>query len=356
MSRRALFLLLAALAVLGVLAVLSGGPEPDRDAARGAPLLEGLAAALNDIHEVRLTSAGNTVVATLRREDGRWQVVERDHYPADVGRLRSLLLQLAEARLIEEKTADPAFYDRLAVSDVAGPDARGMQVDLRAGERRWRVILGDPGPAGGDTRYARRAGEATSWLVGGQLDPGRDTGTWLDQTVLDIEPGRIHAVTLTHPGQRPLRLARASREVTDFTVADIPTGRSLRYATIANGIGAVPAALTLEDVQPRDSLPADPGKPIVARFETFDGLVVEFSGWPVADGVRFTVLASVDDALARRHAPDGGAEASPAPGEAAAAEAARINERVAGWVYTLPAWKTEQLTRRMADLLEPAGK
>ena len=48
-----------------------------------------------------------------------WTVAERDNYPADTGRLRKLLLELAEARLLEEKTSNPELYDRLKVEDIA---------------------------------------------------------------------------------------------------------------------------------------------------------------------------------------------------------------------------------------------
>jgi hypothetical protein len=37
------------------------------------------------------------------------------------------------------------------------------------------------------------------------------------------------------------------------------------------------------------------------------------------------------------------------------AEAAAINARLGGWIYTLPGYKTEQFTRRLQDLLAPAG-
>ena len=38
----------------------------------------------------------------------------------------------------------------------------------------------------------------------------------------------------------------------------------------------------------------------------------------------------------------------------AANEAAALNARLGGWVYTLPSYKTEQLTRRLNELLAPA--
>jgi len=102
---------------------------------------------------------------------------------------------------------------------------------------------------------------------------------------------------------------------------------------VTNSIAVALADLKMEDVQARDALGASPGKPVVARFVTTDGLTVETSAWTVADGTRVTFLASGEG--------DAGKEAE------------AINARLGGWVYTLPSYKTEQLTRKLADLLAP---
>jgi len=119
----------------------------------------------------------------------------------------------------------------------------------------------------------------------------------------------------------------------DFRVAGIPAGRELSYPGVANGVASALADLQLEDVQTRDALGADPGKPVVARFVTTNGLVVEASAWRLPDGTRVTFSASGE-------------------GEAEK-EAADLNARLGGWVYTLPSYKTEQLTRRLQELLAP---
>lgn len=119
----------------------------------------------------------------------------------------------------------------------------------------------------------------------------------------------------------------------DFEVEGLPTGRELSYPGATNSIAVALADLQLEDVQTREALGSSPGKPVVARFVTTDGLVVEASTWQLADGTRITFLASGE-------------------GEAGK-EADALNARLGGWVYTLPTYKTEQFTRRLKDLLAP---
>ncbi len=128
-----------------------------------------------------------------------------------------------------------------------------------------------------------------------------------------------------------------------------------------------------------------PDKPVQVEYRTFDGLIVRVIGAKRGDDAWVSFAASVDaDQVAQNQAaasqqahrppptrptpkkPDadksgGGAGAADAakPAEPAAAdptaEAQRINAHVMAWRYKLANFQYEQMTRRMADLLKPAG-
>jgi hypothetical protein len=334
-NRRALVVLLGLLAALGIVVAigsLTGRGQAPQDEA----FMPELKAALGDLTSVVVTGPGNRPIATINRDGDRWVVAESGNYPADVGRLRQVLQALADARRLEEKTSSPDLYDRLGVTDPGTAGSRSLQLDFKGGKPVPGVIIGDTSVGGSDQAYMRRVGEATSWLVSGKYDIGRTTAQWLDRVIIDLPANRIKAVTITHPGLEVLRLTKADEAATDFTVQGVPAGRQLSFEGVANGTGGALSALELEDVAGRDVLGDNPPKPVVARFEAFSGLVVEVSAWRLADGTRFTFQAS---------APPGNAEAQ--------AEADALNARTGGWVYTLPSFKAELLTKRMADLLRP---
>ncbi len=341
MNRRTLALLFAALAILAVVAavVLRGTQTGSRD--QGL-LFPGLKEQLNGIQRIVVTGSANTPIATLERGAENWTVVERSNYAADVGRIRRNLLALAEARIVEEKTSNPDFYDRLGVQDMSAATAKGMLLTLTSSEKPISVIIGQAPSGSTNQTYARRAGEPMSWLVTGQFDLGKTGGEWLDRSLTDIPAGRIQSVTITHPGLETLRISRdpkteksaASEGMVEFLVADVPTGRELSYPGVANGVAGVLAELQLDDAQTREVLGANPGKPVVARFVTTDGLSVETSAWRLPDGTRFTFIASGDGDAAK--------------------EADAVNARLGGWVYTVPSYKAEQLTRRLEELLAPS--
>ncbi|GIK36058.1 MAG: hypothetical protein AMXMBFR45_03500 [Gammaproteobacteria bacterium] len=365
MKSRTLVILLATLAVLVALAIaVSLSQQPGR--ATGALLYPGLTEQLNTVDSVVLRTGGNKVVATLERGKAGWTVRERDGYPADLGRLRKNLIALAEATITEEKTSNPEFYDRLRVDDIEKDSAAGLRMDLgSAGKPVASVIIGSTAVAGADSAYARRAGEAQSWLVRGAFDLPRETAGWLDKTITNIPASRIAAVTITHPDGSRLKIDKHRAGEADFRVEGIPAGRELSFPGAGNSIGSALADLSLDGVEPAAGFAPGAVKPTVARFETFDGLVVEVSSWQLPAGNRLRLSARADAALAAAHAPPPGTAPEAGPAADALASAARkdfasvqaeadaLNARLGAWVYTVPAYKAEQLSHHLDDLLAP---
>ena len=350
MSARNLFVLVCAAAGLGLLAMLFSTMD-DNGSTSGDLMLPELAAGLNDVDRVVVTGPGNEAVATLERTDGRWRLADNG-YAADVGRLRKNLIALSEARIVETKTANPEFYDRLGVVDISDASATGVEIQLAAGGQSLaRVLVGDTGLGAGSGAYLRVDGDAQSYLVEADLDPGPARSDWLDRDVIDIPSSDIRRVTITQVDGEVLALEKSSPDATEFQVLDIPAGRELSFPGVANSIGAVLARLQLEDVQPAGEF-TPPAPPIVARFETFDGLVVEVQTFRVQDEWRVTFSASAVAA----ETPAADADETTGSNQDAAGQAAAINARTAGWLYTLPGFKTDQLIKRLEDLLAAPGE
>ena len=371
MNSRNLVLLLAALAVLAGLAVAVSVSEKPAQS-NGGLLFPELKAQLNDIDKIVVRTAGNKTIATLERRKDGWVVAEKDGYPADVGRIRKNLIALAEATLLEEKTSNPELYNRLKLEDIEKDSAGGVELDLSAGEKNTGVIIGQTGVGGGERAYVRRVGEPTSWLVSGAFETPREPAEWLDRTVTNIAAKRVQAATVTHPDGTVLHVEKAAPEAPEFTVHGIPAGRELSFPGAGSQVGAALYDLTFDSVEPAAGFAPGDVKPTVAKFETFDGLVVEARAFQMPAGLRLRFSASADPALAERFAPK---PAAPTDAKAAAdavktaesgekpksmeevkAEADALTARLGNWVYALPDFKAEQFTRKIEDLLAPKKK
>ncbi|MCC7257285.1 MAG: DUF4340 domain-containing protein [Gammaproteobacteria bacterium] len=367
MNSRTLVTLLAVLATLAALAIaVSMSQQPAGPA--GDALVAGLKDQLNDVTRIVVKAGGDRTVATLERREGGWVVLERDAYPADVGRIRRNLIALAEATLLEEKTSNPEFHDRLKVEDIEKEGAGGLRLDIGIGEQVTGVIIGATGVGGGERAYARRPGEATSWLVGGDFDLPQDTGDWLDKLIVDLPAARVQAVTVTQPDGAVLRIEKAGPEAGEFQVRGVPAGRELSFPGVGNAIGSALAGLELDGVEPAAGFAPGDVQPVTARFETFDGLVVEAQAYRLPTGLKLRLAATADAALAERFAAVGATQAPAGESadkaanngtattprksvEAVQAEAQALQARLAGWVYSVPGYKSEQLSKRMEDLL-----
>jgi len=380
MSRNALIALAVAIVVLGALAFF-GQRGGSAALTAGGPILPGLQAALNDVAEIKITKAGGETVATIQKHADGWTVAEKGGYAADVAKLRQNLRALAEAKILETKTANPAFYDKLGVQDVASDKATGLAVAITVpGKDFGTLILGDA--KGSKQRYARRANEAQSYLIDRDPSFPKTAAQWLDPVILDVRGDRVREVTIKHPDGEVVTISKLNPNEMNFDVALIPRGRELLYPGVANVIGNSLRELNLEDVEKADN--TTPDKPVQVEFRTFDGLVVRAVGAKRGDDAWVTFTASVDaDQVAQNQAaakskqppaageadatkPDAAKSGDNAASDAGAAkptdaapadptaEAQRINAHVMAWRYKLATFQYDQMTRRMADLLKPA--
>ena len=356
MTNKTVAILAAALVVLIVL-VVAGQRTSTGPAGAGDMLVPDLEAALGEIDRVTVVRANNETVATLEKRPESWVVADKNGYVANAAKLRQALTALAEARVLEQKTSTPELYGRIGVQDVTAADAGGISIALSApGRELPTIILGNA--EGSKYRYARRAGEAQSFLIDRNPDVPRAAAQWVDSVIVDVRGERVREVTITHADGEVVRISKASAELANFDVAGVPEGRELSYPGVANTIGNALRELNLEDVE-QGAAAAE--QPTVVEYRTFDGLVVRITGVERNDESWISLEASADPATAAAATAAATAAAAPADGAAApaaaptvdpAAEAARINTKVGGWRYKIASFQYDQMTRRMADLLK----
>lgn len=391
MNRNTLIGLALAAAVALVAAIaLQVAHQPRSAAESGRPTVEALAPALvdhvNDVDKVVVTTAGNTVRATLVRGDKGWTLLEKGGYAVDTGKLRAFLLKLADARLLEAKTANKERHAALGVEDVAAADAKGTQVELGGLAQPVKLVIGEANARGGGT-FVRRADDAQSWLASGSLAPEKSAVDWLARDLVDIDAARIAEVALTDAGGKVVRAAKDAEGDANFKLADVPKGREPASDYAVNSLASGLDGLRFDDV-----LRADEARPPEAvrkaRFAAFDGLVVDVAGWE-ADGRHYAQLtASIDEARAARHVESAQADAKAAHEAAKAAaaaapdgkpaepateplavsdpakdreerlaklreEQASLQRRFDGWTFVVPAYKYAAMDKSMDDLLKP---
>jgi hypothetical protein len=349
MSRKHFSWLLFMTFIVAALVLMVPGKTGKESSIEQKVFLPGAAAKVNEIEWLRLTSAGNVTVATLKREGTAWIVEEASGYRADWDRLKTLLTGLSQAKVIEMKTANSEYYPRLGVENVSLPEAGGVMIEFSADSGLPALIIGKSAQ-GRDGQYARLRDSVESTLIDRRIDVSATRSDWLDKTIVDISDAEVVEVAINHPDGESIKALKYSADDENFKLQDIPEGKEIKSDWTVNTLGGALAALSLESVAPDDDF--DWNDAIRFRLLTADGLLLESELLAVeADettegeywirlqaGLYTTAFESqvgaVDDAT----------------GTSARAEA--INKRVKGWAYRIPEYTFDLMTRRKDDLLQ----
>ena len=382
-----ILVVVAVAAVTAAMWITSERSGEAQSSVTSARLLPGLEQNINEVNLLRVVKAGDEVVAELKPAEHGWVVASKYDYPAAIGEVRQLLLSLAEAEIIEQKTAKAEYYDRLGVQDVSNAEATGVQLDLEGVEPADSLIIGDTATGGREGTYVRRKGEDTSFLIGTSITVPKDTRDWLERAIIDIPASDIQRVAIHHPDGATLMISKDSREQSDFTVADIPESRELNGPTAANSLAGTLTSVTLEDVLPSSEMDPSAHQGVTSEYHGFDGLTVTAKAFTVDDKRYVHFGVGFDEEQAQRFAkPEKAAtdnektataekaEQTPdaakpvADGEQAETKqddakqedikqkAANLEARLSPWVYVISSYKQDLMAKRMDDLLKPLGE
>lgn len=307
----------AALVALAAAFWISHANQPASESnAANTPLLPGLRDELNLVDAVTFTGAENRVLASFRRGTDGWHIAERSGFPADVAKLRELLLRLADANVIEAKTTNPVRYAELGVEDPASAkcdppaanaddtgkasaqkkclDSKGVLVTLGGLTKPLKLIVGLYNGGGGGGTFVRRDGEARSLLVAGNLAIDRSVAAWIRHEIVDIDATRIKEVRLTGLDGKVLSVYKEQSLDATFKVANVPAGRALASDFVANSLGSGLSSLRADDVAAAKDAAA-PEKAFKVHYLAFGGLAIDVTAWD-ADGKNLIQLSASNDA------------------------------------------------------------
>jgi len=327
------------------------------------PLFPELKARVNDVTEV--TIAGGSASCTLRKEGASWGAADKGGFPVDFGKVKALVLGIAEMEKVEAMTSNATLHAKLGVEDPTAEGATSKRVTIKGagGAVLADVIVGrskaSQGMSSRSTLYVRAQGDNQTWEATGSLTVDTSSTGWFDRNISKVEEKRVRRATVTHPGGETLAAARADQGQTNLAVENLPAGKELQWDGVANGIASALQYMNLDDVQSAGSV--EMTDPVVTEYACFDGLVVTARSIEKDGKAWVTLAARLDES--QRAAP-AGPEAPPAEGESAPPkpelkaldlvqkEVDELNARWSPWVFQVPGYNAANLRKKMADLLK----
>ncbi len=291
MSRQRFLLLVVAAVVVICLALQLATRRESSQQTGGGALLPGLAAELNTVTEVSVAKGGGTPVSTIQKSAAGWTLKERGGYPADVGKLRTLLTALGDAKIVEYKTADPARYAVIGVEDPSQPGATGTEITVSMPGGKHAVIVGK---SVGEGNFVRRAGENQSYSVEPGIPVVSEPHEWIDSRLIDVPAATIQSIAFKPPTGTPYAIRRSATDG-PFSLEGAPAGRKPLEPDALKPAATTFTALTAEDVASADSI--DFGQPFVVTVTRGDGDVITLTGVVVDTKHWIEVTSSKDAAL-----------------------------------------------------------
>jgi hypothetical protein len=319
--QRFIALMVAALVAIAGAMYLSTQRNLPRDP-HGMALLPSLAGELNSVSALTVRKGASPPV-TVHKQGEQWTVAERADYPADVPKLKKLLLASSDAKIREEKTSNPDSYAIIGVEDPSQPGATGTQIELTAQNGKLALIVGK---SAGEGTFVRRAGEKTSYIVEPGISVEAEPRYWIDTRLLDIPTDKIqsieskpasgaafsvHRVAASQPkptdnkSGSPSSTASAANSspanpppalaADKFVLEGVPSGRQAADSQTLAPSPAHFSNLSVEDVVPAGDI--DFSKPSIVTVTLADGGVITFTGAVIGDKRWIKVAAPKDAAL-----------------------------------------------------------
>jgi hypothetical protein len=162
--------------------------------------------------------------------------------------LAKLLNALADAKLDEEKTSNPAKYAVLGLQDVAVEDSLARLVTVKSDAQAWQVLIGnEPSVRAGS--YFRLPNQQQVWFSEQATALPLDSYAWLRQPILSLDLASIHSVA--KQGENPWQVQRAEGGGSSFVLSNLPDNAELAYEGVIDNYLHALLGLTFIGLEPK---------------------------------------------------------------------------------------------------------
>lgn len=304
----------------------------------------------NEIGSI-VAGTGNNIV-TIKRTDSGFIVAEKDNYPASTERINRLITSCLDIQTTELYTADKTNFKDLGVTEE---NAKAMAKFYKPDSTLMTgVIIGKNKEQGQGTFVRPVLSDnvyitlSAPWINDQPLD-------YLDHTLFSIDRANIRSVTVTGPNEVYVLNATDSNGV---TLETIPEGKELKTSD-AESVFTVLSYLAFEDVN-REK-PDDKSLNFDRKFtcKLKDSSVYDLSIAQKDGKTYIKCYADFTDntPVTKKQEIESQDELKKKEAKLLALEKVeKFKAQHSSWLYEIPGYKADVLTKKLADLLQDKPK
>lgn len=252
MNNKTLFLTIGAAAIVMAVGTMIDESQQASSEFNSSLMLPELAAQASQLQQIKIESAGDTLVVDSQKSGEQWVINNMDGYTAQTSQLADLIGQLKEAKKLEAKTTKAELFHHLGLRDISDEDSKAMLITLVAGDQTHQLLVGDTAK-NGKGQYVRLAGEQQTWLIDQSISKPETAKDWIKTKLFDFSMNDIKRIELT--GKYSYQLSKADQEQGNFSLDQLPDDHQLKYESVVDMIPRAVSNLKFDDLLKRDQLP-----------------------------------------------------------------------------------------------------
>ena len=315
------------------------------------PLFPELADKIQDVAKVEIKTSEHTTV--LAAKGDQWVLENRGGYPAFFNRIKPLVIAISKLEIREAKTANPELFSRLQLEDVNTEKAKSKQVILQDAEGNTlaSLLVGkdrvNRSDGSTDSLYVRKTGEEQTYLVKGEVMLSAEPADWLENSLIDLSSDRLQSITIKHGGDKTVQASRGDKDSVNYELQNVPDGFKLKSQTTLNSLASAVEELRFDDVNSAAEFKSS-NEMLTTIYETFDGLVANIKSTKINDQIWATYSFEY---MGEEESGENGESKKPSVKQ----QVEMLNAKTKGWIYALPSYKGQMLTRVLTDLIIEEG-
>jgi hypothetical protein len=346
------------LIILGVIAVLMAvwavfeSSVSKRKGAAGTEqfyLIQGLDT--GQIASVEINSGGKQV--TLKRIGEQFVVSEKDNYPALLSNINDLISKCIDIETVERRTSNPANHADLGVAEEnAQYIVKFLDV---GGELITGVVISKANPET-DSTYVRLISSDDVYLASESLWLRASALDYVERELLNVERDKILRVEVAGPeGGYTLKSGESGDDV---ILEDVPEDKKVKDSDVKRVFTAL-TSLRFDDVRKEDAGGEDLKFDFSYVCELKDSTIYTLSLAKTEEKTYLKCTADFTDQTPVKKEQAVESEEELKAKEAKLLAKDSVDEFVkkhTGWIYEIPAYKADSLTKKVSDLLEDVEK
>jgi hypothetical protein len=338
--------ILAAISIVLALVVSQYANKTKPVAATAGAFIQGLDP--EAVHQIIVKQGGNTV--TLNRNDDEFKIAEKDGYPAAMKVVNNLFTSCMDIKTVELYTEDEKNYKDLGVSDQNSQGS--IQFFDANGKPITGFIIGKDTESGkGNFAYGRLVNDKKVFVLADVPWIQGSTVEYTNQDLIYIKKENVDWVTVAGPNDNYSLTSDANGAV--VKLKELAAGKKQKDSECQQVLGAL-STLRFDDVMSEEK-----AKDIVFNHkfnlkmkdstlisleigkkdnDTYIKCKAEFTDKTQVtkeEGVESQEALKVKEAKLLAHE-----------------NAKKLADATAGWVYKIPSYMGENLTKPMKDLVE----